>query len=385
VTVAEVALCFVLLIGSGLMIRSFTALQHIDPGFDPKGVLTFGVVGDYGAKPQQRAALIEEMQQRLGALPGVQNVTASSPFPLAGGFSPIRWGLEPALSDPSKFQATDSQIVLPGYFEALRTPLLAGRTFTEADNAPDRALVIVDQMLAAKAFPNQSAVGKRILIRIRTPQPEWVEIIGVVAHQRDTSLAEPGREQVYFTDGFLGYGAVDTWALRAAGNPSNLAGPAREELRRLSPHLLVTEVQPMTDLVTKAQASTRFSLLLLVVFAGVAAVLAGVGLYGVLFTSVRQRTAEIGVRIAVGATPRQILRMVVGHGLRLSAAGIVLGIFAALGLTRLIASMLVKVKTTDPATYIAMAAVFFAIAILASWVPARYAAALDPAAALREE
>jgi len=387
VAVAEVALCFVLLIGSGLMIRSFLALQRIHPGFDPNGVLTFNVLGVFQGrpKPEQRAALMREIQERLRELPSVQNVTASTPFPLAGGFYPIRWGLEPALTDPSKFQAVDNQDVLPGYFETLRTPLLAGRTFTEADNAPDRKLAIVDQALAAKAFPNQSAVGKRILIRIRTPEPEWVEIIGVVGHQRDTSLAEPGREQIYFTDGFLSYGIAGTWAIRAAGNPANLAGPVRAALARLSPHLLVTQMQPMQDLVEKAQAGTRFSLMLIGVFAVVAAVLAGVGLYGVLSTMVRQRTAEIGVRMALGAVPGDILKLVVGQGLRLSATGIVIGLVAALGVTRLMTSMLVNVKATDPATYAAMAVLFFIIAALASWLPARRAAALHPAVALREE
>jgi putative ABC transport system permease protein len=387
VAVAEVALCFVLLIGSGLMIRSFLALQRIDPGFDPNGVLTFNVLGVFQGRPQpeQRAALMREIQERLRELPGVQNVTASSPFPLAGGFYPIRWGLEAALTDPSKFQAVDNQIVLPGYFETLRTPMLAGRTFTEPDNAPDRKLAIVDQALAAKAFPNESAVGKRILIRIRTPEPEWVEIIGVVGHQRDMSLAEPGREQIYFTDGFMSYGDAGTWAIRAAGNPANLAGPVRAAVAGLSAHLLISQMQPMQDLVTKAQAGTRFSLMLIAVFAVVAAVLAGVGLYGVLSTMVRQRTAEIGVRIALGAAPGDILKMVVGQGLRISAAGIVIGLVAALGLTRLITSLLVKVKATDPATYVAMAALFLVIATLASWLPARHAAALHPAVALREE
>jgi putative ABC transport system permease protein len=387
VAVAEVALCFVLLIGSGLMIRSFLALQRIDPGFDPHGVLTFNVLGVFQGrpKPEQRAALMREIQQRLRELPGVQNVTASTPFPLAGGFYPIRWGLEPALTDPSKFQAVDNQEVLPGYFETMRTPLLAGRTFTEADNAPDRNLAIVDQALAAKAFPNQSAVGKRILIRIRTPEPEWVKIIGVVAHQRDTSLAEPGREQIYFTDGFLSHGIAGTWAIRTAGNPANLAGPVRAALARLNSHLLITQMQPMQDLVEKAQAGTRFSLMLIGVFAVVAAVLAAVGLYGVLSTMVRQRTAEIGVRMALGAVPGDILKLVVGQGLRLSAAGIVIGLVAALGMTRLMTSMLVNVKPTDPATYAAMAVLFFIIAVLASFLPARRAAALHPAVALREE
>jgi putative ABC transport system permease protein len=315
----------------------------------------------------------------------VEAATASLPLPLAGGFSPIRWGLEPALADPSKFQAADFQIVLPGYFEVLRTPLLAGRTFTEADNAPDRKGVVIDQLLAAKAFGGESAVGKRLLIRVRTPEPEWVEVLGVVAHQRDTSLAVAGREQIYFTDGFVGHGAVGYWAVRTAGDPAKYAAAVRAAMGKLDPHLLVGEMQPMEALVDYAQASTRFSLLLIGVFASVAGLLAGVGLYGVLSTVVRQRTPEIGVRMALGAAPGSIFSLVVRQGLRLSALGIGLGLVAAFALTRAIDSMLVGVKATDPATFAAMTALFFAIAVVASWVPARRAARLDPTAALREE
>jgi predicted permease len=386
VVVAEVALSFVLLIGSGLMFRSFLELQRIDPGFNPHGLLTFLLLGGRGGQqPQERAARQREIQTSLRNLPGVQAVTASSPLPLAGGFSPIRWGLEPAFTDPSKFQAVDFQIVLPGYFEVLRTPLIAGRTFTDADNAPDRMLVLIDQMLAAKAFPGESAIGKRLLIRIRTPEPEWVEVIGVVAHQRDTSLAVAGREQIYFTDGFLGHGAVDNWAIRTAGDPAKYAPAVRAAIAKLDPHLLIAEMQPMDALVEHAQASTRFSLLLIGVFASVAALLAGVGLYGVLSTVVRQRTPEIGVRMALGAAPAAIFSLVVGQGLRLSAAGIALGLAAAFELTRAMTSMLVGVKATDPATFASMAVLFFVIAAIASWLPARRAAGLDPTAALREE
>jgi putative ABC transport system permease protein len=386
VVVAEVALSFVLLIGSGLMFRSFLELQRIDPGFNPHGLLTFQLLGGRGGQqPQERAARQREIQTRLQALPGVDAVTASFPLPLAGGFSPIRWGLEPALTDPSKFQAVDFQIVLPGYFEVLHTPLIAGRTFTDADNAPDRKGVVIDQLLAAKAFPGESAVGKRLLIRIRTPEPEWVEVIGVVAHQRDTSLAVAGREQIYFADGFLGHGAVGYWAIHTAGDPAKYALAVRAAIAKLDPHLLVAEMQPMDALVEHAQASTRFSLLLIGVFASVAALLAGVGLYGVLSTVVRQRTPEIGVRMALGAAPGTIFSLVVGQGLRLSAAGIALGLVAAFELTRAMTSMLVGVKPTDPATFASMAVLFFAIAAVASWLPARRAAALDPTAALREE
>jgi predicted permease len=386
VVVAEVALSFVLLIGSGLMFRSFLELQHIDPGFNPHGLLTFLLLGGRGGqKPEERAARQREILTRLHELPGVQSVTSSFPLPLAGGFSPIRWGLEPALTDPSKFQAVDFQIVLPGYFEVLHTPLIAGRTFTDADNAPDRKGVVIDQMLAGKAFPGQSAVGKRLLIRIRTPEPEWVEVIGVVAHQRDSSLAVAGREQIYFADGFLGHGATGYWAIRTAGDPAKYATAVRAAIAKLDPTLLVSEMQPMDALVDHAQASTRFSLLLIGVFASVAVLLAGVGLYGVLSTVVRQRTPEIGVRMALGAAPRSIFSLVVGQGLRLSAAGIALGLVAAFELTRAITSMLVGVKATDPVTFASMAVLFFVIAAVASWLPARRAAGLDPTAALREE
>jgi putative ABC transport system permease protein len=207
----------------------------------------------------------------------------------------------------------------------------------------------------------------------------------VVAHQRQTSLADPGREQIYFTDGFLEHGAVRTWDVRTAGNPAKYADAIRAAVAKFDPQLLMTEIQPLEGLVTEARASTRFSLLLIGVFAAVAALLAGVGLYGVLSTVVRQRTPEIGVRMALGAAPGSIFNLVVGQGLRLSAAGIAAGLVAALVLTRVMSSMLVGVKAADPVTYAAMAAVFFLIAIVGSWLLARRAAGLDPTVALRDE
>jgi len=384
VVVAEVALSFVLLIGSGLMFRSFLALQRVDPGFDPHHLLTFQLLGNKGNTPEQRAAFQRQIHDRLRALPGVESVTAGSPFPLTGGFFPIRWGLEPALTDPTKFQAVDNQEVLPGYFETLRTPLVDGRGFTDADNAPDRNLVVIDEILAAKAFPHQSAVGKRILSRLGTLEPQWFTVIGVARHQRATALTEPGREQMYVTDGYLQHGVANRWAIRTAGDPAKLAEAVRAEIARLGPQLLVTELTPMETYVEKAQAGTRFSLLLIGAFAAIAGLLAGVGLYGVLATVVRQRTAEIGVRMALGAAPASIFGLVVGHGIRLSAVGIAVGVGVALGLTQAMTSMLVGVTATDPATFAAVAAVFLAIAAIASWMPARRAAGLDPTTALRD-
>jgi putative ABC transport system permease protein len=385
VVALEVALCFVLLVGSGLMARSFFALERIDPGFNPHGLLTFQLLGGRGGPPAQRQETMRELERTLDALPGVTGATASTPFPLAGGFSTIRWGMQDALADNSRYQAVDWQVVQPGYFKTMGMRLLDGRTFTDADNQPDQLKVVVDDVLARKAYPRESAVGKQILIRIRTPEPERVEVIGVVAHQRNTSIADPGREQVYFADGFLNFGRARVWAVRTSGDPAALSSAVRAAVAHVDPQFAVTGIQPMDALVDRAEAGTRFQLLLVSVFAVVAALLVAVGLYGVLATMVRQRTAEIGVRMALGASPTGILRLVIGYGLRLSAAGMVVGLAGAFGLTQLLRSLLVGVQPTDPVTYASMVVVFLAIAALSAWLPARRAAALDPTRALRNE
>ncbi len=266
VVVAEVALAFVLLIGSGLMFRTFLAIQRVNLGFDPRQLLTFQLLGNFGKTPQEAATFKRQLREQLGAIPGVHSVTASFPLPLAGGFSPVRWGGREALEDPSKFQAADLQIVLPGYFEAMGTRLMAGRTFTDDDSTPDRKLLIVDQALAAKAFPNESAVGKQILFRVRTPEAQWGEIIGVVAHQRNVSLTEPGREQLYVTDGYVNHRAASWWALRTDGDVSGYGSAVREVVRKAGSEILINRMQPMDSLVIQAQAQTRFSLLLIGVF-----------------------------------------------------------------------------------------------------------------------
>jgi predicted permease len=382
----EVALAYVLLIGSGLMVRSFRELQRIDPGFTPHGLLTFQVQSDrFLQKPEERAVATRQLEDHLRAIPGVQGVTAADPFPLTGGFSPIRWGIEEALTDATKYRAVDPLIVLPGYFEVMHTPVIEGRTFTDEDNLPGRTYVVVDKILADLAYPGKSAVGKRILIRIQTPEPVWVDIIGVVAHERGVSLSEPGREQVYLADAYIGSGATDHWALRTGSDPSKYANDVRSAIKAFDPHLLITDMQPMDAVIEKAQAGTRFSLLLIGSFAVIAALLAGVGLYGVLATVVRQRTAEIGIRMTLGAQSGNIFQLIVGQGVRLTGIGVVVGLFAAFATTREMASMLVGIKATDPLTFVTMAAVFFLIAATSSWLPAWRAASLDPSAALREE
>jgi putative ABC transport system permease protein len=386
VVVAEVALCFVLLVGSSLMFRSFLALQRVNPGFDPHNVLTFKVMGGKPARtPEERAAYVRQLRAALAALPGVASATSADILPLTGSYFPYRWGKEDALTDPSRFQAADVETVLPGYFETMRTPLVAGRTFDESDYNPQLRRMVIDDALAAKAFPTGNAVGQRILSRFRTPDPEWFEIVGVVAHQRLTSLAEPGREQAYLPDSYWGHRFVSNWAVRTKSDAAQYAAPVRAAMAAFDRSMLLTQVQTMDAVMERAQTGTRFSLLLIAAFAAIAALLAGVGLYGVLSTVVRQRTAEIGVRMALGAAPGGVFGLMIGYGLRLSATGIAAGLAAALLLTRGMATMLIGTKPADPLSFAAMALLFFFIALLATWVPARRAAALDPSVALREE
>ncbi len=387
VVVAEVALSFVLLVGSGLMIRSFIALNRIDPGYDPDGLLTFnvGLNAPRYADVDAREAFQRQMHARLSALPGVTATTAAFPLPLDGTIVNSRWGTEAAVTDPSAFQQANLHIVMPGYFDAMRGRLLAGRVFTQVDNTPESHAIIIDDVLAAKAFPGEQAVGKRLFVRSRGNEPEFLEVIGVVAHQRHTSLREVGRETIFVTDGFLGHGRSTRWALRTSGDPARLAASARAVVAELDPNLAVDEMQPMSDYVRRASAQTRFALVLIGAFAVVAGVLAVIGLYSVLATVVRQRTAEIGVRLAFGAPRTGIFKLVVGQGLMLGAAGVGIGLVAALAITRVMRSLLVGVQPTDLLTYVAMAAGFFVVAAAACWVPAWRAAALDPNAALREE
>ena len=385
VVTAEVALSFVLLVGSGLMIRSFIALQRAEPGYDPAGILTFLTPNLRLPDPAARQAFMRSMQERLNGLPGVTDVTAANPFPLDGRIANARWGTEEALTDPSKFGQATTHIVLPGYFAAMRTRIIEGREYTEADNRPDSRFLIIDRVLAQKAYPGQSAVGKTIVARINTQEPQRYEVIGVVDHQRHTSLARDGREGMFVADGYFNHGPANRWAVRMSGDPMSMASQVRAIVTELNPRTGAIEVQPMSYYVEEAQAQTKFALVLIGIFAGVALLLAAVGLYSVLSTTVRQRTAEIGVRMAFGAAHGSIFMMMVAQGLRLSAIGLTVGLVAAFLMTGAMRTMLVGVAPTDPATFGAMAVGFLVIAAVACGIPALRASRLDPMVALRDE
>jgi putative ABC transport system permease protein len=384
VVVVEVALSFVLLIGCGLMVRSFIALQRIQPGFEPSGVLTFFLPAR-GQRPEERVTFIRQLRDRLHALPGVQSVTAATGLPLDASLANGRWGTEAALADPSLYKQADVKAILPGYFETLRTPLLAGRTFTEADNATNAKLIIIDDHLAAKAFPNQAAVGQRIVSRVITPEAEVFEVVGVVSHQRHAALEVDGLDGMFFTDGYFGGGAIARWAVRADGDPARLIPSVRAAIAAIDPKATPAEMQPMMTFVDNAMAPMKFAVLLIGVFSVMAVVLAGIGLYGVLSTVVRQRTPEIGMRMVFGAPRASIFTLVIGEGLRLSAAGVGIGLLMAFAITQWLRSLLVGVTPTDPITFATITVLFFGIAVVACWLPAHRAAGLDPTVALREE
>ncbi len=388
VVVAEVSLSFALLVGSGLMLRSFVALQRIDPGFDPTNVLTF-TMQPRANRPDARAALLAQVTDRIRALPGVVNISAAGPMPLDGGVANVPWATEEAGSiDPSAFRQANFFTVRPAYFETMKTRVLAGRTFNEDDAKPDApGRVVVDDMVAARAFPNQPAVGRMLLVRNlrggpNDPQNVRVEIIGVVTHQRHETLSAAGREALFFPDTFAGGGR---WAVRTKDDPVALAPAIRAVINEIDPRMPLSEVQPMTAFIDRAMAPVRFTMTLVGIFAGIAVALAAIGLYGVLATVVRQRTAEIGMRLVFGAPRTAILRMVVGEGMKMSVAGMVLGIVAAAGITRLMASLFVGVSPADPATFAAITLLFSAVAFAAAWLPAYRASRLDPMVAIREE
>jgi len=389
VVVTEVALSFILLVGAGLMLRSVIALGRVNPGYDPNNVLTFLLPAQL-PQPAQRAAFKQQVRERLLAIPGVEAVTAASPLPLDGLPISGRWGTEAAVTDPSTFRQANFHAVLPGYFETMRTRVIAGRSFTDADNAIDQRTdtpkqVIIDEDLSTLAFHGETAIGKRLLLRITTPEPEWYDVIGVVAHQRHSSLAAPGPEAIFIPDGHFGHGFAGRWAVRAHGDPNLLASAVRAAVTEIDPRAVLAEVQPMQVFVDKAMAPVRFTTTLIGIFAAVAALLAAVGLYGVLSTIVRQRTAEIGMRMVFGAPRASILNLVVGEGLRLTAAGVVVGLIGAFAVTRVLANMLVGVHPADPTTFAGIVVLFVVIAATASWLPARRASRLDPMQAIREE
>jgi putative ABC transport system permease protein len=397
VVIAEVSLSVVLLIGAGLMVRSFSELSRVEPGYATDEVLTFNLALPPTRYPdaEDREAVMDRLQQEFEALPGVIRAAAAFPLPMSGQAMNGRYGPEEALTDPEAFRQAAYRAVRPGYFQAMGTSLLEGRTFEATDMVDAVALaaegmeggrgrVVIDEVLAESLWPGRSAIGETFLVRVFAPEPIFVEVVGVVEHQRNGDLARVGMPAVFFPDGLLGT-IAGSWAVRAGTDPLAQVPRIREVVGSVDPDLPISDVRTMGSYVDEAMAPTRFALTLIGVFGLIALVLACVGLYGVLSYVVRQRTSEIGVRMAFGAERGNIATLVVRQGLGLAGAGLVLGLGAALGLSGFLESLMVGVSPTDPVTFGGIGLLFALVAALACYLPARRAARLDPVSALREE
>jgi predicted permease len=384
----EVALSFVLLIGAGLMVRSFAELHSAELGFDPEGLLTFQVNLPFQQYPEfeQRRQFYYAFQERIAALPGVTSVAAANPLPLTGLPFHGRYATEPpAGDDTTAYRQANYRVVLPGYFETMRTPLLAGRALTRDDELNERPVAVVDDVLAAASWPGGDPIGKQVWVRLNAPEPVPFEVVGVIRRQLQENLHEAPRESIYFTAGSAGQFGVNAWALRSTLAADALLPLLRRELDALDPGLPLVRVQPMGEFVDAAMGRTRFALQLIGAFGLAALVIAAVGLYAAIHYLVRQRRAEIGVRMSFGARPADIFRQFLRHGLALAAVGIAIGLAAALALSHTLNAFLVNTSPTDPATYAAVAAGFLVVALAASAIPALRAARVHPMTVLRDE
>jgi putative ABC transport system permease protein len=391
---SEVALSLVLLIGAGLMVRSFAQLQKVSPGFDAQNVVTFNAPLQFlkYLTTQSRANFANQLGERLAAIPGVEAVGGVTPLPLAGG-EQYAVGSYGRIGDPDdvyRANKADYKAVLPGYFEAMRIQLVSGRVFARGDNE-DQALdvAIVDAKFAKRVFGAASPLGAQIMVdhfneKTFSLERLPVTIVGVVADVKSASLAADGRETIYLPYVFNSFLPL-TFVVRTTAASTSLIAQIRSAVSALDPDVPVAELTTLESWVTKSMAQTKFLLALNGTFAGLALVLASLGLYGVISYSARQRTREMGVRVALGASHHDVLRIILGQGMVLAAIGIVLGLGASAALTRVVKSYLVGVSSMDPITFAGVAAVLLAVAGVASYFPARRASLVDPSHALRDE
>jgi putative ABC transport system permease protein len=379
--VAEIALVLVLLVGSGLMIQSFLHLQKVPLGFEHENVLTMRITlpnSKYGENVQ-RVDFFNQLLERFQTVPGVVNSAAISQVPFSGGNWAMEVTLEGATTDLPL--SADVRAVTPNYFRTMGIPFLQGRDFTDQDRGDAPLTLIVSETFARSFWPNENPIGKKFRPGMGNP---FGTVIGVVGNVRNLSLENEARPAFYFSYGHVGMGGL-TVVVRTAAQPESLLSALRAQVLELDPNLPIYSVSAMEKLVSNASGQPKFYTLLLGIFGVVALMLASIGIYGVISCSVTQRTQEIGVRVALGAQPRHVLKLVIGQGLALIVTGIAFGLIASLGLIRLMSGMLYGVKATDPTTLLLISVLLSGVALLACYLPARRAMKVDPIVALRYE
>jgi putative ABC transport system permease protein len=380
--VAEVALSLVLLVGAGLMIRSFVAMLHDDAGFDPQGVLSFEIsLSGEKYSEAQRRGFYDQLLKRLETLPGVVAAGATNVLPMSNNGGDSAFDIVGRQFEEGKAPAADHRVVTPGYFSAIGMSLRRGRGFTVGDNEQSPGVVIINETFARHFFPNEEAIGQRIKL---TGADKPLEIVGIVGDIKDLDLDKiprPGFYVPHAQDPLVYMGV----ALRATADPMTLAGAARDQVMKLDPAQPVFSLKTIERLIHERSSPKRIMTAMMSVFAGIALLLAAVGLYAVMAYAVSQRVHEIGVRMALGARARDIMRMVTGQGLRLTLAGLALGLAGAFALTQVMAPLLYGVTPTDPLTFIMISLALACAALLACLIPARRATKVDPMIALRCE
>jgi putative ABC transport system permease protein len=385
--VAETAMALVLLIGAGLLIRSFERLQKVSPGFDPRGLLTVKVElpRQRYAKPEQRLAFPRQLLERVRALPGVEAASGNAFLPFTGlgsatGFFVVGRPTPPALSD---LPNVDVRVIEPDYFQTMRIPLIRGRFFNEREATEESHVVIINETMARETWPNEDPIGQRVVINMKDDNVPST-VVGVVGDVKHEGLDTSPHAMSYWPYPELPLPLM-TLMLRTSGDPLRMAGPVQEQVRAIDKDLPVSRVRTMDQWMADSLAQARFSTLLLATFAGVALLLAVVGIYGVTAYAVTQRTREIGIRMALGAQMADVLRLVAREGLSLALAGVAAGMGLSLIITRLLRSLLFEISALDPWTFAGVALILLAVALLACLIPARRAMRVDPMVALRYE
>ena len=382
----EIALSLVLLVGAGLLIRSFVTLQASRPGFEADRLVTFQLALPQirYPNPPDQARFFESLSARMQARPEVEAFSASFPLPMSGRFWTNEYAFDARTEQQWGTVESDNHVVLPGYFRALGARLLKGRDLSWEDVKESRKVVVIDDHLAEKAFPGQDPIGRHLKVRTAAQEKDDVEIVGVVQHVRQDNPGRDGREQTYVTLAQWPFNSF-YFAVRSPLEASRVVDIAREEVRRIDPELALYDVITLRGYLAQVTAGQRFAMQLLGLFAALAAALAAIGLYGTIAYTVSQRDREFGVRTALGARPRDLLSLVLREGVTLAALGIGIGIAASLALSRVLSSLLYGVGTADPLTYVTIVPAVGALALLASYLPARRASRVSPARVLRSE
>ena len=386
--VVEMALALTLLVGAGLLVRSFARLQRVDPGFDPTHLATMSVTlpASKYTTDESKVAFFEAARQRIAALPGVVSAGATSNIPFGGNWATSSFtveGYQPPKGQPSPWG--DIRLATPGYLETIKVRLLRGRLLLPTDRADSPAVVVVDEETTRRYWPSTDPIGKRITFGDASkPDVKWVTVVGVVEHTAHEGLEAEHRVQLYFPYPQDPLPQM-TFAVRTAGAPSGIVGAVRAAIAEVDPDQPIADVNTMDALMDRAVGQRRLSMTLLATFAALAMVLAALGIYGVMAFDVTRRSQEIGVRMALGADRRRVLALVLRQGLTLAVVGVALGLAGAFALTRVLQAQLFGIARTDPGTFAGVATGLFAVAALATLVPALRATRVNPVEALRYE